>query len=80
MRLNYFQRVVFAGLEVISAILNVVTALIGKNPTWDFEGRYWKRKMDAAYNETVQETVKVRAEAEKRYEDERFNLIKSDTD
>tara|TARA_R100001594_G_scaffold91916_1_gene126183 strand:- start:2102 stop:2344 length:243 start_codon:yes stop_codon:yes gene_type:complete len=80
MRLNYFQRIVFAGLEVISAILNVFTALIGKNPTWDFEGKYWMRKLDSLYNNRVEETSKVRTEAEEVYKNERYNIIKSDTD
>ena len=80
MRLNYFQRIVFAGLEVISGILNVFTALIGKNPTWELEAKYWKSKLDNIYNSRIAAAAKERADAQKRYNDERDSLIQSDTD
>ena len=80
MRLNYFQRIVFAGLEVISGILNVFTSIIGKNPTWELEAKYWKSKLDNVYNSRVSESARERVNAQKRYNDERDNLLQSDTD
>ena len=80
MRLNYFQRIVFAGLEVISGILNVFTSIIGKNPTWELEAKYWKSKLDNVYNNRVSESARERANAQRRYDDERDSLIQSDTD
>jgi regulator of replication initiation timing len=80
MRLTYFQKIVFAGLEVISGILNVFTALIGKNPTWELEAKYWKSKLDNIYNSRIAAAAKERADAQKRYNDERDNLLQSNTD
>ena len=80
MQLSYFQRIVFAGLEVISGILNVFTSIIGKNPTWELEAKYWKSKLDNVYNNRVSESARERANAQRRYDDERDSLIQSDTD
>ena len=80
MQLTYFQKIVFAGLEVISGILNVFTSIIGKNPTWELEAKYWKSKLDNMYNNRVSESARERVNAQKRYNDERDNLLQSDTD
>ena len=80
MQLTYFQKIVFAGLEVISGILNVFTSIIGKNPTWELEAKYWKSRLDNVYNNRVAESARERANAQRRYDDERDNLIQSDTD
>ena len=80
MQLTYFQRIVFAGLEVISGILNVFTSIIGKNPTWELEAKYWKSKLDNIYNNRVEESARERVNAQQRYNNERDNLIQSDTD
>tara|TARA_R110001583_G_scaffold29368_3_gene102926 strand:+ start:326 stop:568 length:243 start_codon:yes stop_codon:yes gene_type:complete len=80
MQLTYFQKIVFAGLEVISSILNVFTAIFGKDPNWDFEGNYWKSKLDKVYHNRVAITAEERVEAQSRYNNERDSLLQSDTD
>ena len=77
MALNYFQRVVFSILEVISGLFNLSTALVGKNPTWDLDGWYLKRILDSIYNKNVTNTVTKRKKAEDDYDDNVQRLTRS---
>ena len=67
MKLNYFQRIMFSFLEVISGILNLVTSLLGMSPTWDLDGSFLKRRMDTVYFNQVSKTEKHRENAEHEY-------------
>ena len=67
MKLNYFQRIMFSFLEVISGILNLVTSLLGMSPTWDLDGSFLKRRMDTVYFNRVSNTAKERGNAEYEY-------------
>ena len=67
MKLNYFQRIMFSFLEVISGILNLVTSLLGISPTWDLSGSFLRYKMDTVYFNQVSKTEKHRENAEHEY-------------
>jgi hypothetical protein len=67
MKLNYFQRIMFSFLEVISGILNLVTSLLGMSPTWDLDGSFLKRRMDTIYFNQISKTAKERGDAEHEY-------------
>jgi len=67
MKLNYFQRIMFSFLEVISGSLNLVTSVLGRSPTWDLSGSYLNRKMDAVYFNRVNNTAKDRETAQHEY-------------
>jgi hypothetical protein len=77
MALNYFQRVVFSILEVISGLLNLSTSLIGKNPTWDLDGWYLKRILDSIYYKNVKSTVNKRRNAENDYNENVQRITRS---
>ena len=72
MKLNYFQRIMFSFLEVISGILNLVTSLLGMSPTWDLDGSFLNRRMESVYLNRVNNTAKERENAEHEYR-ERVN-------
>jgi hypothetical protein len=72
MKLNYFQKIMFSFLEVISGILNLVTSLLGMSPTWDLDGSFLKRRMEAVYFNQVNKTAIDRENAEHEYR-ERVN-------
>ena len=42
--------------------------------------KYWKSKLDNVYDSRVAAAAKERADAQKRYNDERDNLLQSNTD
>ena len=67
MKLNYFQRIMFSFLEVISGGLNLVTSLLGMSPTWDLDGSFLKRRMDTVYFNQISKTAKERGNAEHEY-------------
>jgi len=67
MKLNYFQKIMFSFLEVISGILNLVTSLLGMSPTWDLSGSFLKRRMDTVYFNQVSKTAVDRENAEYEY-------------
>ena len=67
MSLNYFQRIMFSFLEVISGSLNLVTSLLGMSPTWDLSGSFLKRRMDTVYFNQVSKTAVERENAEYEY-------------
>ena len=67
MKLNYFQRIMFSFLEVISGILNLVTSLLGMSPTWDLDGSFLKRRMESVYFNQVNNTAKDRENAQNEY-------------
>ena len=67
MKLNYFQRIMFSFLEVISGILNLVTSLLGMSPTWDLDGSFLKKRMDIVYFNQVNNTATDRGNAEYEY-------------
>jgi hypothetical protein len=67
MKLNYFQKIMFSFLEVISGILNLVTSLLGMSPTWDLSGIFLKKKMDTIYFNQISKTAKERGNAEHEY-------------
>ena len=67
MKLNYFQRIMFSVLEVISGILNLVTSLLGMSPTWDLDGSFLKNRMDTVYFNQVSKTSTDRENAEHEY-------------
>lgn len=67
MKLNYFQKIMFSFLEVISGVLNLVTSFLGRSPTWDLDGSYLKRRMDRVYFNQVEKTSEVRRNAEYEY-------------
>ena len=67
MKLNYFQKIMFSFLEVISGILNLVTSLLGMSPTWDLSGSFLKRRMDTVYFNQVSKTAVERENAEYEY-------------
>jgi galactokinase len=67
MKLNYFQKIMFSFLGVISGILNLVTSLLGMSPTWDLDGSFLKRKMEAVYLNKVNNTTVDRENAEHEY-------------
>ena len=74
MSLNYFQKIIFSFLEVISGILNLVTSLLGMSPTWDLDGSFLKKRMDIVYFNQVSKTEKHRENAEHEYR-ERVNEL-----
>ncbi len=74
MKLNYFQRIMFSFLEVISGILNLVTSLLGMSPTWDLDGSFLKRRMDTVYFNQISKTATDRGNAEHEYR-ERVNEL-----
>ena len=76
MVLNYFQKVMFSFLEVISGILNLVTSLLGGSPTWDLDGTYLKTRFDSVYFKQVSRTSQSRETAKQEY-DARVEEIKS---
>jgi hypothetical protein len=67
MKLNYFQKIMFSFLEVISGILNLVTSLLGMSPTWDLDGSFLKRRMESVYLNQVSKTTTDRENAENEY-------------
>ena len=67
MKLNYFQRIMFSFLGVISSILNLVTSLLGMSPTWDLDGSFLKRRMEPVYLNQVSKTATDRENAEHEY-------------
>jgi hypothetical protein len=67
MKLNYFQKIMFSFLEVISGILNLVTSLLGMSPTWDLDGSFLKRRMESVYLNQVSKTATDRENAEHEY-------------
>jgi len=67
MKLNYFQRIMFSFLGVISGILNLVTSLLGMSPTWDLDGSFLKRRMESIYLNQVNQTATGREDAEHEY-------------
>ena len=67
MKLNYFQKIMFSFLEVISGSLNLVTSLLGMSPTWDLSGIFLKKKMDTVYFNQVSRTASDRENAEHEY-------------
>ena len=67
MSLNYFQKIIFSFLEVISGILNLVTSLLGMSPTWDLDGSFLNRRMESVYFNQVNNTAKDRENAEHEY-------------
>ena len=69
MKLNYFQRIMFSFLEVISGILNLVTSLLGMSPTWDLDGSFLKKRMDIVYFNQVNTTETDRGNAEYEYKE-----------
>ncbi len=74
MKLNYFQRIMFSFLEVISGSLNLVTSLLGMSPTWDLDGSFLKRRMDTVYFNQISKTATDRGNAEHEYR-ERVNEL-----
>ena len=74
MKLNYFQKIIFSFLEVISGILNLVTSLLGISPTWDLSGSFLKKRMDTVYFNRVNNTAKDRENAQHEYR-ERVNEL-----
>ena len=76
MKLNYFQRIMFSFMEVISGILNLVTSLLGMSPTWDLDGSFLKRRMESVYLNQVSKTATDRENAEHEYR-ERINGLTS---
>ena len=69
MKLNYFQRIMFSFLEVISGILNLVTSLLGMSPTWDLDGSFLKRRMESIYFNQVNNTASDRENAQHEYKE-----------
>ena len=67
MKLNYFQRIMFSFLGVISSILNLVTSLLGMSPTWDLDGSFLNRRMESVYFNRVNNTAKERENADHEY-------------
>ena len=67
MKLNYFQKIMFSGLEVISGILNLVTSFLGMSPTWDLSGIFLRKRMDTVYFNRVNNTAKGRENAQHEY-------------
>ena len=57
----------FSFLEVMSGFLNLVTSLLGNNPTWDLDGSFLKRRLDSIYRDRVQVTAEDRVKAENAY-------------
>jgi len=74
MKLNYFQKIIFSFLGVISSILNLVTSLLGISPTWDLDGSFLKRRMESVYFNRVNNTAKDRENAQHEYR-ERVNEL-----
>ena len=69
MKLNYFQRIMFSFLEVISGILNLVTSLLGMSPTWDLDGSFLKRRIETVYFNQVNKTASDRENAQHEYKE-----------
>lgn len=67
MRLNYFQKIVFSMLEIVAGVLNLLSSLIGRNPTCDLDGRYLSRKMEDIQSSRVRSVSKQRVDAENEY-------------
>ena len=69
MRLNYFQKIVFSMLEIAAGGLNLLSSLIGRNPTCDLDGRYLSRKMEDIQSSRVRSVSKQRVDAENEYKE-----------
>lgn len=69
MRLNYFQKIVFSILEIVAGVLNLLSSLLGRNPTCDLDGRYLTRKMEDIHSSKVRSVSKQRMDAENEYKE-----------
>jgi len=67
MRLNYFQRIMFSGLEIIAGCINFFKSVVGLSPNCDIDGAYLKSRMEKVYYSTVMKTSKQREDAENEY-------------
>ena len=67
MRLNYFQRIIFSGLEIIAGCINLLKSLVGLYPNCDLDGAYLKSNMEKVHYSTVMRTSKQRENAQNEY-------------
>ena len=67
MRLNYLQRIIFSGLEVVSGCINLLKSLAGLHPNCDMDGAYLKSRMENIHDSTLMNTSQQRENAENEY-------------
>ena len=74
MKLSYVEKIVFSLLSILSGVTNLLRSLVFLNPTCEFEGRYWKKKIEDMYMHRLEETSKGRIDAEKEYRERSDDL------
>tara|TARA_R110000824_G_scaffold48867_1_gene137578 strand:- start:2060 stop:2293 length:234 start_codon:yes stop_codon:yes gene_type:complete len=67
MRLTYFQKIIFSGLEVISGCINLIISLLGLSPTCDLDGNYLKHRIEKIHSSTLDRTSQQREKADNEY-------------
>ena len=67
MRLNYLQRIIFSGLEIVAGCINLLKSLAGLHPNCDMDGAYLKYIMGKIRGSTLMNTSQQRENAENEY-------------